>query len=1529
MADKVAARIDDPLIHSSLLSDFVSGVVEGAIYAGIFLASTAMVAGGVGIALGIGLTIGAIATGFPERWGNAAGGAVERLIGALGLTGPPDAVITSGSGNVRIKGRLAARAAGTVDHAFLNAPAGAEQEQGPSAWEIAVGMAAGIAATVARPGAFFSALGEKISQAAAADVADFFSTLWTDLSQPMVAAASPESTPADRDTVSCKKHRDSSRIFLAEGSKKVLINGHPAARNGDRSTCEAKIEVGDDPRVRIGGDSIVVRDIRSGKNFLAWFIGGMAGGGELKQLLQLAGRAFDRVMVRRLLRSIPCPIFSAAAGEAAGGIAARAVQTLHPVSIATGAKILAGAEDLDFVLEDRIPLYWQRVYHSRNPATGMLGQGWMLPFESRLIRYRAASGELHFRWRDMAGRELEMGAVRAGDVIQFAEDGLTLYCTSEGVVVLQTSEGEHQLYEPDPTREGEWRIARIYDRHDNCQHLSWNEAGQLIAVAGDNEAMVAELSYEPVHGRLAAVHQRVQGQRYPLVRYGYNEQGQLVSVTDADDVTTRRFSWDRASDMLASHRYVTGLTVNYQWRPAADGSCWRVTGYQVVDDRQQTLESWIIDSDELARNATVTCLSGGSSHHQWDAQHRITAWTDMYGAEWRYQWADQGELLQAVTAPDGGRWEYDYDERGNLTAMHNPLGEARLTVWHPVWSLPQQEVLAGGACWRYQHNALGDVVAVTDPLGGVTRLEWNPQGDLITETDAAGNTRRFGWNQRGQMISAEDCSGYRSHSQYDATGRLLSTTDAEGNTTSCRRSAAGRIQAIIRADNRETRYEYDMHGQLVGENTDGFSERRVRRNVRGQVICQTDPAGHHTRFDYDRFGRLTRLINPNNDSWHFAWDSGERLLAQTDYAGRRESYGYNARGQVTSVTQQPLAQNGEPQAPLVSRLEYDLSGRLATKSNAESVTRYQYAGRSVTIQRTTQAEWQAAQQQAVEPEWDEQLSLTADALGSLQSEQNHSGSWQYQYDALGNLQQSQGPDGSTQSFLRYGSGHLLQHNWQHGGQQAEIAAYGRDRLHREISRSQGPLTLETRYDPAGRIVMRRNAVLERRYQWDRLDQVAQQMLMSLAPGDPAPAFSQQRFGYDAAGQLTHRIADGLEERCYYDPAGNRTDTAGEVVWHNLLRRLKGARQQYDGFGRLLWRRAEQGAPEQHFSYNAEHQVTGVRLSGHPEYQRVQYRYDVLGRRTHKILYRHGQAESDAEVITFHWQGLQMVGEQSSRTPDRSVRYLYSEGSWEPLARVDITGDSRQIRWYHSELNGLPERLTDEHGEVVWQGRFSSWGGTLYESHTAKLVVPQNLRFQGQYLDRETGLHYNLFRYYDPVTGRFTQPDPIGLNGGLNLYSYAPNPLSWIDPLGLKCSSAPKGRKVNRTVYRFEEPDRMSTTWTTHKWNIKASHRYTDEGLGGVYGANSSKTALSEVTHWNVDLSSRVLISKKVQLNNVLDLTNSGVRDKLGVSLKDITGNSYDVTHQIGSWAKAQGYDGILAPSARNSTGSNLISFFGF
>ncbi|ENG7681185.1 AHH domain-containing protein, partial [Providencia stuartii] len=88
------------------------------------------------------------------------------------------------------------------------------------------------------------------------------------------------------------------------------------------------------------------------------------------------------------------------------------------------------------------------------------------------------------------------------------------------------------------------------------------------------------------------------------------------------------------------------------------------------------------------------------------------------------------------------------------------------------------------------------------------------------------------------------------------------------------------------------------------------------------------------------------------------------------------------------------------------------------------------------------------------------------------------------------------------------------------------------------------------------------------------------------------------------------------------------------------------------------------------------------------------------------------------------------------------------------------------------------------GHLVWQGQYGVWGNLQRQARpTGEFNSEQNLRFQGQYFDKETGLHYNTFRYYAPDLGRFTQQDPIGLAGGLNLYQYAPNPLTWVDPWG--------------------------------------------------------------------------------------------------------------------------------------------------
>ena len=117
----------------------------------------------------------------------------------------------------------------------------------------------------------------------------------------------------------------------------------------------------------------------------------------------------------------------------------------------------------------------------------------------------------------------------------------------------------------------------------------------------------------------------------------------------------------------------------------------------------------------------------------------------------------------------------------------------------------------------------------------------------------------------------------------------------------------------------------------------------------------------------------------------------------------------------------------------------------------------------------------------------------------------------------------------------------------------------------------------------------------------------------------------------------------------------------------------------------------------------------------------------------------------------------------------------------------------RVYYIHANSAGAPEELTDPQGHVVWQARYQTWGNVALQPDSGPdphaFALPQFkpeaqcLRLQGQYADSETGLHYNTFRYYDADVGRFISQDPIGLAGGINLYQYAPNPLSWIDPWG--------------------------------------------------------------------------------------------------------------------------------------------------
>jgi RHS repeat-associated protein len=122
-------------------------------------------------------------------------------------------------------------------------------------------------------------------------------------------------------------------------------------------------------------------------------------------------------------------------------------------------------------------------------------------------------------------------------------------------------------------------------------------------------------------------------------------------------------------------------------------------------------------------------------------------------------------------------------------------------------------------------------------------------------------------------------------------------------------------------------------------------------------------------------------------------------------------------------------------------------------------------------------------------------------------------------------------------------------------------------------------------------------------------------------------------------------------------------------------------------------------------------------------------------------------------------------------------------------RITVTDPGLTILYLHADHLGTPRVATNEANVVVWRNLPISepFGMALPEEDPDGDGQPTiiNLRFPGQYFDRETQLHYNFFRDYDPSTGRYVQSDPIGLGGDVNTYAYSNlNPVSNVDPEGL-------------------------------------------------------------------------------------------------------------------------------------------------
>ncbi len=575
-------------------------------------------------------------------------------------------------------------------------------------------------------------------------------------------------------------------------------------------------------------------------------------------------------------------------------------------------------------------------------------------------------------------------------------------------------------------------------------------------------------------------------------------------------------------------------------------------------------------------------------------------------------------------------------------------------------------------------------------------------------------------------------------------------------------------------------------------------------------------------YQYDKALRLAALINENDATYTFAYDDSDRLIEEKRIDQLTRRFSYNLGGQLTQVEEIGYSEKGErPQRS--THFERDPIGRLLARLNDDARQDFTYddSDRLLSIQRTPTDGGRKLGVTA------EKLEFAYDILGRLTQESSPQGALAYEYDPLSNLTTLTLPTGQHLNHLYYGSGHLHQLNLD--GQL--ISDMERDDLHREIYRTQGKLTSCFGYDALGRKTWQYATTLPA----EKLSQIQNPLIKPERYVEHAYNPLHRRYEYDPAGELSRTLDklrgevtyeyeangrllehnpekrfDGEEFR--YDAAGNRLNfntSRFDRVKDNRLKKWSNHEYKYDAWGNLV-EKIVGIVRWQTFTYDSENRLVKTETMANSQVESTSsYQYDSLGRRVGKQWEIKGQTDQKR----FLWQGLRMLREEG---PEQSSLYLYEPGSYAPLARVDEKEGEveNKVYYFHTDQIGTPLEMTDAEGQIVWQAKYRPWGAI------EKLVVnevEQNLRFQGQYFDVETGLHYNTFRYYDPEIGRFITQDPIGLSGGDNLYQYAPNPNGWVDPFGL-CKSSSGGAKgtgavVDDTIKALPAPRQIDASWS--------------------------------------------------------------------------------------------------------------------
>lgn len=764
-------------------------------------------------------------------------------------------------------------------------------------------------------------------------------------------------------------------------------------------------------------------------------------------------------------------------------------------------------------------------------------------------------------------------------------------------------------------------------------------------------------------------------------------------------------------------------------------------------------------------------------HLAYDANGNVSELTDGEGQVWHYAYNALGQITR-ITDPNGNVTRFTFDANGNVLSTTD----------------------ANDNTTTYTYDKTDRPLTVTDPRGKQSQLSYDAAGRMQRLVDPYGAAVQLQYNAMGQMVAASDAAGQSAHIDYDRFGRIQKLTDGIGNETTfdyadsdgqdrgnglvtkvvdpaltrlMKYNARGWLtedSATAEGQTRLAQYDYDLHGAL-SKVTDAKGKTQVfAYDLLGRPVLKTDELGHTVHLDYDHRDNVVGVTDQRGKRTRLAYDRRNKLVEETNPLGQATRYAYDAAGRLTSVTRP---------SGVTIEMAYDAGGRLIQRTakradgSEESHDTFRWDASSNLV------EWHTPTASAT---------LTYDDNDALLSEAVTQGSVtlrrSYTYYPNHQVKTYTGPDGNTITYAYNGNGQLERMDLPGAGSisvtkrqwlaPSEVVFPGGSRL--SISRDAFTETTEVHATSPTQATL-----LSQSYQYGVLGEVTQRSI------------DQQTtdYTYDDALHLTaaNKAGFGGDRTFTLDASGNRTsDSNASGTWQyddaNRLIQRGSVSYVYDVDGNLVSKTDSSLSGAQHathYLYDAYNRLVEVRDSNDATI--ASYTYDPFSYRLSKEITAVGAQETGATAgVTLFLQGSEGVLAEADEAGTVLRSYGWMIG--EQYGKTPIfTRQNGSYYYYLNDVQGAPWRVINSAGTIVWAASDYTVDGRAIVASGSAIVQPW--RLPGQYADPETGLHYNLHRYYDPQIGRYITSDPIGLAGGINTYLYAnASPTLYYDAYGL-------------------------------------------------------------------------------------------------------------------------------------------------